>query len=127
MDNRIGIPCDTQSAATNRTLGFFASQVPLEELLDSLGAVDERDTFGARYFGNFYLGLFYDSVGEPGLSQAFLTIPNESERYPKRDMWYHVPRMLYRQRFAGDGDGEDGGGGGSGGGDLVNSAGMIIG
>jgi tetratricopeptide (TPR) repeat protein len=133
MDNRIGIPCDTQSAANNRTLGFFASQIPLEELLEAIGSVDERDTFGARYYGNFYLGLFYDSVGEPGLAQAFLTIPNESTRYPPRDMWYQVPRMLYRQRFTdAEAEAEAGAGAGaeaeaeSGGGDSVNSAGMIL-
>lgn len=99
LDHQCGIPTITQSILINNTLSFYAQTLSLEDLLEQIGQVDEKDIYGLRYYGNFYLGLYYDSINEPGLSQAFLMIPNESNRYDKRDMWYHVPRMLYKRRF----------------------------
>lgn len=68
---------------------------------------------GAIFYGNFYLGLYFDSIGthafsvtlyaytvtgDSGLAQAFLRFPFESARYPPSDMWYHLPRALFRMR-----------------------------
>lgn len=47
----------------NSTLSFFAGQKTTEDMLELIGASDERDVMGARFFGNFYLGLYYDSIG----------------------------------------------------------------
>jgi tetratricopeptide (TPR) repeat protein len=100
----------------NSTLLFYGNERTLEEQLEFVGATDpnDKDMFGIRFFGNFYLGLYYDAIGEPGLAQAFLTIPYTSNRYPARDMWYHIPRILYEQRF------------GVSSGELLNQDGFIL-
>jgi tetratricopeptide (TPR) repeat protein len=82
----------------NSTLSFFAGEMPLDDMMTIIGDTDERDVFGFRFFGNFYLGLYYDSVNEEDLARVFLSYPKESTRYPDRDMWYHVPRYLYTLR-----------------------------
>ena len=82
----------------NSTLSFYAGEMPLEDMMTIIGDTDERDVFGFRFFGNFYLGLYYDSVCEEDLARVFLSYPKESTRYPERDMWYHVPRYLYTLR-----------------------------
>ena len=82
----------------NSTLSFYAGEMPLEDMMTIIGDTDERDVFGFRFFGNFYLGLYYDSVNEEDLARVFLSYPKESTRYPERDMWFHVPRYLYTLR-----------------------------
>lgn len=98
----------------NQTLLFYAHEKSLEDMLEIFGSCDGLDTLGRSFLGNFFLGLYYDSVGESGLAQAFLSIPKESARYSSRDMWYHLPRVFYDLRYP---DSDDRG---------VNSAGMII-
>ena len=82
----------------NSTLSFYAGETSLDDMMNIIGDTDERDVFGFRFFGNFYLGLYYDSVGEADLARVFLSFPRDSTRYPDRDMWYHVPRYLYTLR-----------------------------
>lgn len=105
-DNLLGIPVTMQSALINNTVNFFAGRKPLEEMLELIGVASmdtqRRDMMGTQFFGNFFLGLYFDSIGELGFAQAFLKIPCESNRYPKLDMWYHIPRTLYAQRFPDD-------------------------
>ena len=82
----------------NSTLAFYAGDKPLEEMLAIVDEADAKDVFGVRFFGNFYLGLYFDSVGEEDLARTFLAFTRGSKRYPDRDMWYHVPRMLHTTR-----------------------------
>ena len=82
----------------NSTLSFYAGETSLDDMMSIIGGTDERDVFGFRFFGNFYLGLYYDSVGEADLARVFLSFPRDSTRYPERDMWFHVPRYLYTLR-----------------------------
>jgi len=89
---------DEKRFLMNSTLHFFSGQKRIEDMLEIIGAADEKDTFGLRFFGNFYLALYYDSIGDEGLAKAFLSVPCSSEKYPKRDMWYHLPRLFASQR-----------------------------
>lgn len=82
----------------NSTMSFYAGEMPLEDMMGLIGEADERDVFGFRFFGNFYLGLYFDSVNEADLARVFLSFPKDSNRYPEKDMWYHVPRYLYTLR-----------------------------
>jgi tetratricopeptide (TPR) repeat protein len=82
----------------NCTMSFYANEMPLDDMMEVIGSTDERDVFGFRFFGNFYLGLYYDSIGEPDLARVFLSFPRDSTRYPDKDMWYHLPRFLYTLR-----------------------------
>ena len=82
----------------NCTLSFFAGEKTLEDMLTILDEQDEKDVFGHRFFGNFYLGLFHDSIGEYDLAKTFLSFTRNSNRYPDKDMWYHVPRVLFSCR-----------------------------
>jgi 5-hydroxyisourate hydrolase-like protein (transthyretin family) len=82
----------------NTTLHFFAGSVQLDEVMDIVGNVDERDMYGFGFFGNFYLGLYYDSIGEREMAKTFLQFSQSSKRYPEKDMWYHIPRVLYTAR-----------------------------
>ena len=79
----------------NCTLAFFAGEKTLEDMLT---VQDEKDIFGHRFFGNFYLGLYHDSIGEYDLAKTFLSFARHSNRYPDKDMWYHVPRVLFSCR-----------------------------
>lgn len=99
LDNDLCLPLQMQSSLVNNTLLLYGQRMPLEDVLEQIGSADEKDLYGLRYYGNFYIGLYFDSIDELGLCQAFLSIPNDSDRYSKRDMWYHVPRFLYKQRF----------------------------
>ena len=99
LDNELCLPLQMQSSLVNNTLLLYGQRMPLEDVLEQIGSADEKDLYGLRYYGNFYIGLYFDSINELGLCQAFLSIPNDSDRYSKRDMWYHVPRFLYKQRF----------------------------
>jgi tetratricopeptide (TPR) repeat protein len=86
----------------NMTLCFYADELPLEEMMEFIGGVDEKDTFGFAFFGNFYLGLYYDSIGNRDFAKTFLQFAAASTRYPEKDMWYHVPRVLYDARHFDD-------------------------
>lgn len=50
---------------------------------------------GVKFYGNFYLGLYFDSMNDTEAAKHFLSYPATSNRYPNLDMWYHVPRLLY--------------------------------
>lgn len=100
MDNTESIPQHHQSHATNNTMLFFAGKLPLETMLCELEKIDEKDPLGIRFYGNFYLGLYFDSVGQSDLAESLLSFPALSSRYRSDDMWYHVPRMLYRIRYS---------------------------
>ena len=79
-----------------------------------VGSADAEDRLGYRFYGNFFLALYYDSigkvdrlwlrnlsrlcVGEQDMAQTFLAFPCTSKRYPPTDMWYHVPRALAKLR-----------------------------
>ena len=99
----------------NRTLLFYAGENTLEDMLDIIGRADQSDFGGTIFFGNFFLGLFFDSIGNKGYAQAFLNRPSESTRYPPNDMWFHLPRVLYDMRFPKSPDHSE-----------VNTAGMIV-
>jgi len=88
----------------NTTLNFFAGESPVEDLLDMIGTADEKDFSGNNFFGNFFLGLYYDSVGDMDMARVFLSLSKNSNRYPEKDMWYHLPRVLYEQRFGSSSD-----------------------
>eukprot|EP01041_Mallomonas_annulata_P001898 gene1898-3675_t len=79
----------------NNTLNFYAGQRSIEDMLDIVGSGDEKDFLGVRFFGNFYIGLYYHSIGNMDFAKLFLEIPASCDRYSDKDMWYHVPRVLY--------------------------------
>lgn len=122
--NTINLPCDKHSLVMNYTAQFFAGERPIEDILEFFGNEDEKDVMGRRYYGNMYLGLYFDAMGEKDLAQAFLAIPAQSSRYGETDMWYHIPRIFYRNRYPDDDDAADDTGGG--GGKKVSKAGMIF-
>lgn len=121
--NTVNLPCDKHSLVMNYTAQFFAGERPIEDILEFFGNDDEKDVMGRRYYGNMYLGLYFDAVGEKDLAQAFLAIPAQSSRYGETDMWYHIPRIFYRNRYPEDDQQSDGGGSREG---KVNKAGMIF-
>lgn len=82
----------------NSTLSFFAKENTLDDMLELVGSADPQDVAGTTFYGNFYLGLYFDSVGEVEMARSFMQFPYESDRYKTDDMWHHLPRMLYKQR-----------------------------
>lgn len=101
-ENNLRLPISTQSRMMNLTSEFFLGEVPLEDLLMYIvesSSHDDSDFMGHNFYGNLYIGLFYDSKKELDLAQAFLAFPASSRRYGPRDMWHHIPRVLYRYRF----------------------------
>ena len=98
--NNINVPgVYEQRLLMNYTLNFFGESLLLDDMLDYIGQADEKDFEGRRFYGNFYLGLYYDSIKNMELSEAFLQYPRESKKYRSNDMWYHLPRVLYDKRF----------------------------
>jgi hypothetical protein len=73
---------------------LYRGEPALMDIIETIGAVDDRDLLGTRFFGNFYLGLYFDSTGERELAKSFLELPAMSDRYPSSDLWHHVPRVL---------------------------------
>lgn len=82
----------------NMTLNFFAQKHSLEYVMDIVNNMNQQDFSGVRFFTNFYIGLYYDSVNNEELATAFLSIIQQSNKFPPKDMWYHVPRILYQHR-----------------------------
>ena len=82
----------------NMTLNFYAQKLPLEYMMDIVNNMNVQDFSGVRFFTNFYIGLYYDSISNEELATAFLSIIQQSNKYPPKDMWYHVPRILYHHR-----------------------------
>lgn len=83
----------------NTTLEFYSGKREVMDIMELMDSTEESDFMGNRFFGNFFLALYYDSIGEYDLCQGFLEFPCSSSRYPPEDMWYHVPRVLYDLRF----------------------------
>jgi hypothetical protein len=83
----------------NYTLSFFAEKKNLDEMMLFIGNADEKDFTGRNFFGNFYLGLYYDSIGNTDLAQLFLSLPARSRKFNPNDMWYHLPRVYFEKRF----------------------------
>jgi hypothetical protein len=99
LSNNANLPQHTQGALTNRTLLFFGNQLPVTAVMTLIDNVDEKDSMGFHFHGNFFLGLYYDSIGDAAMARAFLQFPATGARYPTNDMWYHIPRMLFSRRF----------------------------
>ena len=84
----------------NNTLKYYEHKIELTDILEMIESTsDKRDVAGMNFYTNFYLGLFHDSIDDMETCQLFLRVASESNRYPVQDMWYHVPRILYNQRF----------------------------
>lgn len=90
----------------NLTLGFYAGKRELFDVLEVIDRAEENkiDFVGAQFYGNFYLGLYFDSIYDYDSARSFLQYPLTSNRYSKRDMWYHIPRLLFESRFGNDTD-----------------------
>lgn len=83
----------------NYTLSFFGREKPLEQMINFIEAVSDNDFTGRKFYGNFYLGLFYDSIGEYDMAELFLSFPCKSRKFSDKDMWFHLPRLLFDRRF----------------------------
>lgn len=94
LQNRLCYGNFEQRYIINQTLHFFGQERSIDDMLEIVGTADERDFSGVRFFGNFYLGLYYDSMNIGELSLSFLDIPANSFRYPSKDMWFHLPRVM---------------------------------
>ena len=82
-------------------LNFYAGKKTLEEMIECIGTTentDGNDLVRTSFFGNFYLGLYFDATDNEYFGQAFLSICAASEKYPKNDMWYHLPRVFVKER-----------------------------
>lgn len=82
----------------NSTLSFFAGVKTLEDIMEVIGSTDEKGLCGNSFFGNFYIGLYFDSTDQEYFAKSFLSIPLSSSKYPTTDMWFHIPKLLARQR-----------------------------
>ena len=82
----------------NNTLHFFGRERSLDEMMSIIGNVDSKDMMGHSFFGNFYLGLYFDAINDPDMAKLFMEIPYNSNRYSQNDMWYHLPRIFYEKR-----------------------------
>ena len=82
----------------NCTLNFFAGRKSLEDMIELLGNDDSKQITSRSFFGNFYLGLYYDSIFNQNLATGFLSIPAGSEKFKTDDMWHHVPKVLLSSR-----------------------------
>jgi tetratricopeptide (TPR) repeat protein len=82
----------------NSTLNFYAGRKTLEDMIEVIGSTEEKDLCGNSFFGNFYLGLFFDSTDQVYLAKTFISIPLRSMKYPSTDMWYHIPKLLVQKR-----------------------------
>jgi hypothetical protein len=93
-----GTLLESRHLMTNLLL-FFGQEKTLEEMLDVIGTTerDANDVQGTIFYGNFFLGLYFESIGEMDMAKAFLDIPCGSDRYDKQDLWHHVPFMLARR------------------------------
>ena len=98
VNNLAGISIATQSKFVNATLSFFNGEITVEDMISFTGNPSEKDLSGNYFYGNFFIGLYFDSIGEPSFAEVFLAIPNESTRYSQKDMWYHIPRLLVSNR-----------------------------
>lgn len=86
--NNVNVPgVMEQRLLMNYTLNFYGQKFPIEDMLEFIGLADERDFEGRRFYGNFYLGLYFDSVQNIELSEAFLQFPSTSRKYSENDMW----------------------------------------
>ena len=92
----------------SQILLLFAGQRSLEEVLEVVGGVEGPDLLGTQFYGNFYIALYFDGMkeGEGELAQTFLRYPATSPKFRNDDMWYHVPRLLYKARYPADYDDE---------------------
>jgi len=90
----------------NYTLQFFGRQKTLDEMIQFIEAVSDNDFTGRKFYGNFYLGLFYDSIGERDMSALFLSFPCKSRKFSDKDMWFHLPRIFFDCRFTSKGEEE---------------------
>jgi len=82
----------------NNTLHFYGQERSLDDMMTIVGNVDEKDMMGHSFFGNFYLGLYFDSIGDSDMAKLFMEIPYHSKRYSQSDMWYHLPRVFFETR-----------------------------
>jgi len=69
-------------------------EATLTQVVEMIGNCGEESLGGAVFYGNFYVGLFLDAVGNRDMAAAFFQVPRESNRFPNEDMWYHLPRIL---------------------------------
>lgn len=118
LNNSLGFSLIYNGELMNKTHAFFAGEMPLEDILERIGTSNERDISGWAFYGNFYLGLYFDAVYQSEMARVFLSFPRASTRYRPSDMWYHVPRALYKSRFGEDDDPPQG--------QAVNSLGLIL-
>lgn len=82
-------------------LNFYADKKTLEETMESIGLVentDIKDLIKTSFYGNFYLGLYFDATENEYFAPTFMSMCASSEKYPSNDMWYHLPRVFMKER-----------------------------
>ncbi len=82
-------------------LNFYAGKKTLEEMVESIGSVeitDNKDLTKTSFYGNFYLGLYFDANGDEYFAPTFMSMCATSAKYPASDMWYHLPRVFMKER-----------------------------
>jgi hypothetical protein len=87
----------TQRQFIGLLMSFYAGESSVQDVLQFIGRqeeIDSADRSGFKFFGYFYLGLYYDSVGDYAMSQSLLSYPVESRRFSPNDVWYTIPLLL---------------------------------
>lgn len=100
-ENMVPITVEGRSRLLNETIALYSGKKEVDTLLSMVGETDrEKDPSGLFFFGNLYLGLYFDSRHEPDMAQVFLShVRSSSIKKSARDMWHHLPKVLYDQRF----------------------------
>lgn len=75
-------------------LRYYHGDVPLEELMHTIGNSDDRDVLGNNYYGNFYLALHMIASGEKDMAKTFLDLVCDSGKFDEKDLWRHLPGLL---------------------------------
>jgi tetratricopeptide (TPR) repeat protein len=77
-----------------KIMEFYAGDIEIDAVLTIVGNAAVADPVGTLFYGNFYLGLYFDSMNQKEMVGAFLDIPVTSNKFPKYDLWFHIPRLL---------------------------------
>jgi hypothetical protein len=76
-------------------------------LLDTIGTRPDAAADATLFFANFYIGLYYDSIQDGTMAEAFLGPIFDYPKFKGTDLWRYIPQVLWTSRGnrqVGDGD-----------------------
>ncbi|CAM9580823.1 unnamed protein product [Discosporangium mesarthrocarpum] len=82
----------------NTVYELFRGRALPKDIEDLMAGITGFDILGTRFYGQFFLGLWYDACGEEAKSRVCIEEASLSTYANPDDLWHHIPKIHQKAR-----------------------------